>query len=73
MIREIHLCLDFRNLNRELLKDNYPLPRMDQLLHMVTGVEMVSMMDIYFGYNKVIVVEYECYKMAFTTLWGIFA
>ena len=27
---EIRLCVDFRNLNKVSLKDNYPLPKMDQ-------------------------------------------
>ena len=26
---EIRLCVDFRNLNKVSLKDNYPLPKMD--------------------------------------------
>ena len=26
---EIRLCIDFRNLNKVSLKDNYPLPKMD--------------------------------------------
>ena len=29
---EIILCIDFRNLNRASLKDNYPLPRMEHIL-----------------------------------------
>ena len=29
---EIRLCLDFKNLNKVPLKDNYPLPKMDQIL-----------------------------------------
>jgi hypothetical protein len=29
---EIRLCVDFRNLNRVSLKDNYPLPNMDEIL-----------------------------------------
>jgi hypothetical protein len=34
---EIRLCVDFRNLNRVSLKDNYPLPKMDNILHKVVG------------------------------------
>jgi hypothetical protein len=34
---EIRLCIDFRNLNKESLKDNYPLPKMDHLLQRVVG------------------------------------
>jgi len=29
---DIRLCVDFRNLNRESLKDNYQLPKMDNIL-----------------------------------------
>ena len=29
---EIRLCIDFRNLNKVSLKDNYPLPKMDHTL-----------------------------------------
>jgi hypothetical protein len=29
---EIRLCVDFRNLNKSSLKDNYPLPKMDHIL-----------------------------------------
>ena len=28
---EIRLCVDFRNLNKVSLKDNYPLPKMDSM------------------------------------------
>ncbi|KAH9299721.1 hypothetical protein KI387_031403, partial [Taxus chinensis] len=42
---EIRICVDFRNLNQASLKDNYPLPIMDQVLQAVTGSEMLSMLD----------------------------
>jgi len=29
---EIHLCIDFINLNKVSLKENYPLPKMDHIL-----------------------------------------
>ena len=34
---EIRLCVDFRNLNKVSLKDNYPLPKMDHILLRVVG------------------------------------
>ena len=34
---EIKLCVDFRNLNRSSLKDNYPLPKIEQILQKVVG------------------------------------
>jgi hypothetical protein len=33
---EIQMCVDFRDLNKESIKDNYPLPNMDFMLQQVT-------------------------------------
>ena len=50
---EIRMCVDFRNLNRASLKDNYPLPKMDHILQKVVGASRMSMMDGFSGYNQV--------------------
>lgn len=42
---DIRLCVNFRNLNIASLKDNYPLPNMEAILHKVTSCELLSMMD----------------------------
>jgi hypothetical protein len=34
---EIRLCVDFHNLNKVSLKENYPLPKMDYILQKVVG------------------------------------
>ena len=34
---EIRICIDFRNMNKVSLKDNYPFPKMDHILHKVVG------------------------------------
>ena len=36
---EIRLCVDFRNLNRSSLKDNYPLPNIDKILQRWVGLK----------------------------------
>jgi len=48
---EICLCVDFKNLNRVSLKDNYPLPKMDHILQKVVGSQRMSMLDGFSGYN----------------------
>jgi hypothetical protein len=52
---EIRLCVDFRNLNRSSLKDNYPLPKMDHILEKVVGANRMSMIDGFSGYNQIAV------------------
>jgi len=41
-IGEIRLCVDFRNLNKVSLKDNYPLPKMNHILQRVVGSSRIS-------------------------------
>jgi hypothetical protein len=52
---EIKLCVDFRNLNRVSLNDNYPLPKMDYILQKVVGSQKMSILDGYSGYNHIMV------------------
>jgi hypothetical protein len=70
--REIRLCVDFRNLNRSSLKDNYPLPKMDHVLERVVGANRMSMIDGFSGYNQIAMNEQDREKTAFTTPWGTF-
>ena len=69
---EIRICIDFRNLNQASLKDNYPLPNMENLLQSVTGAGMLSMLDGFSGYNQVRIKKEDREKMTFTTPWGNF-
>jgi hypothetical protein len=70
---EIFLCVDFRDLNRESIKDNYPLPNMEMLFQQVTGSALMSMLDGFSGYNQVLVVEEDRPKKTFITPWGTYA
>ena len=70
--REIRLCVDFHNLNKCSLKDNYPLPKMDHVLQKVVGATHISMMDGFSGYNQVAMHPDDMEKTAFTTPWGAF-
>ena len=49
--REIRLCINFKNLNKASLKDNYPLPKMDHILQRVVGSRRISLLDGFSGYN----------------------
>lgn len=69
---EIRLCIDFRNLNKVSLKDNYPLPTMDHILQRVVGASCMSLLDGYSGYNQISIHEDDRDKTTFTTPWGTF-
>ena len=69
---EIRICIDFRNLNKVSLKDNYPLPKMDHILQKVVGSQRMSMLDGFSGYNQVLVHPDDQEKTTFTMPWGTF-
>jgi len=69
---EIRLCVDFRNLNRCSLKDNYPIPKLDHVLEKVVRANQIFMINGFSGYNQIVVHEDDKQKTAFTTPWGTF-
>ena len=69
---DIRICLDFRNMNKCSLKDNYLLPKMDHLVQKVVGANQISMIDGYSGYNQIVVNKDDQTKTTFTTPWGTF-
>jgi len=64
---EIRLCVDFQNLNKCSLKDNYPLPKMDHILQKVVGAKIMSFLDGYSGYNQIEVAEKDKENTTFIT------
>ena len=46
-------CVDFRNLNAVTVRDSFPLPRIDDLLHKVGHAAVFSKMDMQSGFHQV--------------------
>jgi hypothetical protein len=69
----IRICIDFINLNRASLKDNYPVPTMEQILQSVSIFAMLSLLDGFSGYNQVLVSKEDHLKTTFQTKWGTYA
>ena len=67
---EIILFVDFRNMNKVSLKDNYPLPKMYHVMQKVVGAEIISTMDGFSGYNQVKFLPEDQEKSSFPTPWG---
>eukprot|EP00253_Pinus_taeda_P013163 PITA_13163 len=70
---DIRICIDFRNLNKASLKDNFPLPTMEQILQSVAGSELMSFLDGFSGYNQILVHPDDQLKTTFRTKWGTYA
>ena len=46
-------CVDFTDLNKACPKDNFPLPRIDQLIDATAGHQLLNFMDAYSWYNQI--------------------
>jgi hypothetical protein len=46
------MCIDFTDLNKATLKDNYPLPRMDQVVDSAANAVVMSLLDCFSGYHQ---------------------
>jgi hypothetical protein len=68
----IHVCTDFRDLNKACPKDNYPTPFIDQIIDECAGCESFSFMDGFSGYNQIQIKPEDQHKMAFICPWGTF-
>jgi hypothetical protein len=46
------MCIDFTDLNKATPKDNYPLPRMDQVVDSAVNATVMSLLDCFSGYHQ---------------------
>ncbi|BFG30704.1 hypothetical protein CerSpe_169780 [Prunus speciosa] len=59
------VCVDYTDLNKACPKDNFPLPRIDQLVNSTSGNQLLSFMDVYSGYNQIMMHEDDKAKTSF--------
>uniref|UniRef100_A0A2N9J551 Integrase catalytic domain-containing protein n=1 Tax=Fagus sylvatica TaxID=28930 RepID=A0A2N9J551_FAGSY len=54
---KVRKCVDYRDLNRASLKDNFPLPHIDTLVDNTATNAVFSFMDGFSGYNQIKMAE----------------
>uniref|UniRef100_A0A3B3QR63 Gypsy retrotransposon integrase-like protein 1 n=1 Tax=Paramormyrops kingsleyae TaxID=1676925 RepID=A0A3B3QR63_9TELE len=67
---KIRLCIDYRKLNAQTIKDAYALPNIEETFTALTGSRWFSVMDLKSGFYQVEMVEEDKPKTAFVTPMG---
>ncbi|GBG89662.1 hypothetical protein CBR_g49450 [Chara braunii] len=70
--KDLRLCIDYRKLNAQTVKNAGPLPRIDDLLERLGGAKYFSKLDLKSGYHQISIQPNDRYKTAFKTRYGHF-
>ena len=68
----MRLCIDYRELNKVTIRNQYPLPRIDDLFDQLQGAKVFSKIDLSSGYHQLRVHDEDVPKTALRTWYGHF-
>ena len=66
----LRLCTDYRELNKVTIRNQYPLPRINDLFDQLQGVRVFSKIDMRSGYHQLKIWSEDVPKTAFRTRYG---
>ncbi|GBG64146.1 hypothetical protein CBR_g40845 [Chara braunii] len=70
--KDLRLCIDYRKLNAQTVKNVNPLPCIDDLLKRLGDAKFFSKLDLKLGYDQLEIRQEDRYKTAFKTRYGHF-
>ena len=65
------VCVDYTDLNDACPKDNFPLPRIDQIVNVPAKHGMLSFLDAFSGYHQIPMYMSDAEKTTFIPTWDI--
>src|SRR5687767_2143483 len=68
----LRMCVDYRPLNAVMIKNKYPLPRIDVLFDQLAGARVFSKIDLRSGYHQIKIRSCDIPKTASSTRYGLY-
>jgi Reverse transcriptase (RNA-dependent DNA polymerase)/RNase H-like domain found in reverse transcriptase len=69
---KLHLCIDYRGLNRITRKNRYPLPLISEILDRVVSAKCYTRIDLCNAYHRIRIRSGDEWKISFRTRYGQF-
>ena len=66
----LRLCIDYRELNKVTIRNQYPLPRIDDIFDQLQGARVFSKIDLRSGYHQLKIRSEDVPKTVFRTRYG---
>ena len=68
----LRMCIDYRALNKKIIPDKMPIPRITEIFDSLSGQEWFSTLDMAKAYHQGYVKEEHRKFTAFSTPWGLY-
>lgn len=69
---EMRMCIDYRAINKLIIRNSTPLPRIDECLDRMHGASWFTSLDLRSGYHQIRIKDSDVPKTAFNTRYGKF-
>jgi hypothetical protein len=70
--KSLRLCVDYRPLNADTIKNKYHLPCIDILFDQLAGARVFSKIDLRSGYHQIKIRDEDIPKMVFSTRYELY-
>ncbi|RVW25025.1 Transposon Ty3-I Gag-Pol polyprotein [Vitis vinifera] len=69
---KVRVCVNFRDLNKDNPKNDFPLSHIHMLVNSTVGHSLLSFMDGFLGYNQILMALEDMEKTVFIIEWGMY-